>query len=104
MGRAELRSRHKVLSFVRIYSAEIELAVEHFPHHMSIEVVGLAWLYLQLVQRNETPRAYADDRTEVVLTRIDRGREIGSTLQGTKPLPVSADPSATARICLHDIN
>jgi hypothetical protein len=61
-----------VLSFVRIYSAEIELAAEHFPHHVSNEVVGLAGLYLQLVQRNETPRAYADDRTEVVLTRIDR--------------------------------
>lgn len=49
-----MRKRDKMPSLVRIYLVESELVGEQFSTP-SNKVVGLAWLSLQLAERNMTP-------------------------------------------------
>jgi len=53
MERAEMSPRDKVFSFVRVYLVESELVGNKLPI-LSNKVVRLAWLCLQLAERNAT--------------------------------------------------
>ena len=101
MRHVKLRLRDKILSLVWVPLADSELGRNHSPDDLSNKVVGLACLCVQLAQRKVIPQPNVGDGAEVVLTWFNRSKEVARGLQGTKPLPVSADPCATDRSLKH---
>lgn len=96
---------YKIPSFVWVYLADSEVVRSHCLDKVNSKVVGLACLCVQLVQRHVIIfTAAVGGCTEVVLTGVNRCGEVASTPQGTKPLPVSADPCATGSFLHHHVD